>query len=231
MKYLRLFIVRNPRVFLFTIKKQLSQLIILCCLLHSGANGQQSDDHAIFADVSVGKYIPIFNVGESVSNSGMTYRGGLGVQLYRDYIINGRIMYFSTQGVPLVRYSIGEGNYLVFDGDMEYKHWVTIIALQYILMHEGDFRTGINGGILFMTATKTETSVKYNHYTEERIENVVGGFLGGDIEWMIPRTGFSVTGDVHLSYSAGEDYKNGSGGNPVFAGFTAMIGIRYYIQI
>ena len=206
-------------------------MIILCCLLHSGANGQQSDDHAIFAEFSVGKYLPVFPLSESDSRSDMTYRGGVGVQLFRDYIITGRIMYFSTHGVPLIRYSIGEGNYLTYDGEMEYKHWLTMIALQYALTPEVDFRVGINGGILFMTATKTETSIKYNHYTEERIENVVGGFFGGDIELMIPRTGFSVTGDVYISYSEGEDDKNGSGGNPVFTGFTAMIGIRYYIQI
>jgi hypothetical protein len=161
----------------------------------------------------------------------MTYRGGIGIQLYRDYIITGRIMYFSTHGVPLVRYSVGESNYLAFDGDMEYKHWLTKVAMQYSLTHEGDFRVGINGGILFMTVMITETSIKYNHYTEERIDNIVGGFLGGEVEWMIPRLRISVTGDINISYSAGEADKNGSGNNTVFTGFAALIGIRYYIQI
>jgi hypothetical protein len=202
-------------------------MILFCSPMLS----QNNISNAVFIGITAGGYLPIFPFDESSSKSGLTYGGGMGVQLFKRYLITWRLVYFSTKGVPLVRYSVGEGNYLAYDGDMEYKHRLSMITLQYKLEREEYFSASMCGGVLFSTVSKTEISIKYDYYSETQFKNIAGGFLGGEIELTLPKHPFSLTGDVQYSYAIGDViYNSGIKNSEAFSGFNLSIGFRYYLE-
>lgn len=210
-------------------KRLIIRIVALELAILSSALAQNDIPNAFFFNANIGNYLAMF----PSANSGFTYGGGMGIQFFNGFIVSGKITFLSVKSTPLVHYyDSSENGHLVRDGTSVYKQWFYAIALQYKLTNEKYVMASICGGILFSKIKETSVSEKYSYSSENQSNNIVGGFLGGELEFRLPGQPFSIVGDAQLGYSSGDrTYSGGDIRTETFSGFNLSVGFRYYIQI
>jgi hypothetical protein len=210
-------------------QKIFSAFAILTLCTISNVSAQTALPNAIFINANVGGYFAILPLKESTPRSNVTHGGGIGVQLSNRFVAGGKVAYYSHTGIPLVHYyDSNENGHLTYDGVSTYRQWIYLIFLHYKMMNEEYVMASVGGGVMFSKMSETESSTKYDYYTEGHANDIKGGFISGELELRIPGQPFSAVSDVQFGFSSGEISSGGDTDTESFAGFNTSVGIRYY---
>lgn len=192
---------------------------------------QEKQPKSTFFSTSLGFYRIDDNNFSKVygSNSGLTPSITLGLPIFSDVYMFGKVTYFYKEGVPIINhYSWENGSlreYQTQNGEISFKEFIIDGGFFLKIFLSPEYAIDLMGGIVYFNISeKGKTSD--NVHISNSPEGIFGPFLGVGVERNFGKSPFSLSAELQYGLSFPQFFHLDRG----YGGISGTMGLRFYFK-